>query len=280
MSQAGPAKPGWLAWLRLRHWAHFLLLPLAGVDPDANYELMLGATLRGIALAFALLGFGYLLNGLSDRAVDRDPNKSLPQAGWRPWLLLGALWLLALGLAAAAPLVVQVASAVCLLSGILYSVGPRWKAVPLLGSALNLTNFAPLLVVGAAPGRPMPLLGPLLALFAPLLLQNQLVHEAADAPDDRVAGIATTFVRFGVARTALLAALCGLAATGVLAGVLRDPLRWPLALVWLALFGAWIPLQLWRHGTEPPQMARLRLQQRWLALMAGGVACWAVVMRE
>jgi len=280
MSQPGSAKTGWLAWLRLRHWAHFLLLPLAGVDPAANYELMFGAVLRGVALAFTLLGFGYLLNGLSDRAVDRDPNKSLPQAGWRPWLLLGALWLLALGLAATAPLVVQVASAVCLLSGILYSVGPRWKSVPLLGSALNLTNFAPLLVVGAAPGRPMPLLAPLLALFAPLLLQNQLVHEAADAPDDRAAGISTTFVRYGVAKTALLAGLCGLLAAAVLAGVLRDPLRWPLAAVWLALFGLWIPLQLWRHGAQPAQMARLRLQQRWLALAAGGGACLAVVVFE
>lgn len=210
MSQAGPAKPGWLAWLRLRHWAHFLLLPLAGVDPGANYELMLGAVLRGVALAFALLGFGYLLNGLSDRAVDRDPLKSLPKAGWRPWLLLG----------------------------------------------------------------------PLLALFAPLLLQNQLVHEAADAPDDRAAGIATTFVRFGVAKTALLAGLCGLLAAAVLTGVLRGALRWPLGLVWLALFGLWIPLQLRRHGAQPAQMARLRLQQRWLALAAGGVACWAVLVLE
>lgn len=277
MNQAGAANARWLAWLRLRHWAHFLLLPLASVDPHTNYEVALGALLRGVALAFALLGFGYLLNGLSDRAVDSDPHKSpLPHAGARPWGLLAVLLLAAIGLAATAPQVVQVAAGVCLLSGVLYSVGPRWKAVPLLGSALNLTNFAPLLVVGAAPQSELPLLGPLLALFAPLLLQNQLVHEAADAPDDRAAGIATTFVRFGTAQTALLAAVCGLGASAVLVFVVPGTPRWPLALGWLAVFGVAVPLRLWQQGDDAQHMARLRVQHRWLALLAGGAAAGAV----
>ena len=76
-----------VAQVRLRHWSHFLLLPLASVDPAESWERTSVASARGVAAAFALLAFGYLLNSLSDRAVDRDPGKHALPAGsrWVQW---------------------------------------------------------------------------------------------------------------------------------------------------------------------------------------------------
>jgi 4-hydroxybenzoate polyprenyltransferase len=262
----------WTAQIRLRHWAHFLVLPLAGVDPSASYELVMEGVLRGVAIAFGVLAFGYLLNSLADRRLDHDPDKgSLPAGALTPqWLAVVGLGVLTTALAAQGPDIVLGAALLCMGSGVVYSVGPRLKSLPLIGSLLNITNFAPLLLVGLpSSDASAPLLGPLLAAFAPLLLQNQLIHEAADADEDRSGGVMTTFGRYGPQRSAWLAALCGLC---VPAAVLWSSPTVPglgLAGLLAAVFGAWYPRQLALHGHKPREMAELRINHRVAAVIGG-----------
>ena len=53
-----------------------LPLPLATFDAGVPLDAALLAAARGIANAFAILAFGFLLNAVSDRHVDRDPRKN------------------------------------------------------------------------------------------------------------------------------------------------------------------------------------------------------------
>jgi 4-hydroxybenzoate polyprenyltransferase len=265
----------WTAQIRLRHWAHFLVLPLAGVDPSASYELVMEGVLRGVAIAFGVLAFGYLLNSLADRRLDQDPHKgSLPSGALTPqWLAVVGLGVGTTALAAQGPAIVLGAALLCMGSGVVYSVGPRLKSLPLIGSLLNISNFAPLLLVGLpGPDAQAPLLGPLLAAFAPLLLQNQLIHEAADALEDRAGGVVTTFGRFGPQRSAAVAALCGLCSAMAVMWPSPSPTSSTLALLLAVAFAGWYPRQLARRGHEPTTMAALRVQHRFAALTGGGVA--------
>jgi 4-hydroxybenzoate polyprenyltransferase len=265
----------WTAQIRLRHWAHFLVLPLAGVDPTASYELAMEGVLRGVAIAFGVLAFGYLLNSLADRRLDQDPHKgSLPSGALTSqWLAVVGLGVVTTALAAQGPPIVLGAALLCMGSGVVYSVGPRLKSLPLIGSLLNISNFAPLLLVGLpGPDAQAPLLGPLLAAFAPLLLQNQLIHEAADAQEDRAGGVITTFGRFGPQRSAAVAALCGLCSAMAVMWPSPTSTSSSLAVLLAILFGGWYPRQLARRGQEPATMAALRVQHRFAALTGGGVA--------
>jgi 4-hydroxybenzoate polyprenyltransferase len=262
----------WAAQIRLRHWAHFLALPLAGVDPKYPLAQTVTSSLLGVAIAFGVLAFGYLLNSLADRRLDQDPDKgSLPAGALTPqWLAVVGLGVLTTALAAQGPGIVLGAALLCMGSGVVYSVGPRLKSLPLIGSLLNITNFAPLLLVGLPSSDvSAPLLGPLLAAFAPLLLQNQLIHEAADADEDRAGGVVTTFGRFGPQRSAWLAALCGLCVS--VAVVWSSPTVPGLGLAGLlaAVFGGWYPRQLALCGHKPNEMAILRIKHRVAAVIGG-----------
>lgn len=209
------------AALRVRQWLHFVPLPLAGVPVVG---LVSGACPKGPVLwaciAGALcLGCAYGINAHADRATDRSRRKNplagAPGSGWAlaPALLCGALALVAAsmsgGLAAAAGSV---------LAGVVYSVGPRIKRWPVVGSLANVAIFAPLLLLVGGP-RPDGFVGTC-AVFTALLLQNQLLHERADVVEDRRAGARTTaqvLGRAGVRRAGqALAGLGGLAAAATL----------------------------------------------------------------
>ena len=261
---------------RVRDWLHFLPLPLATVDPRP-----LGAALwdtgRGVATAAAILAFGYLLNSVADRMMDRDARKNpliLPGAG-EPRLALAALLAAGVGLAALGPWPTRVAAALSLFFFSVYSAAPRIKSVPLLGSLANIGMFAPLLFLGLRDASLPPGLAALVVACGALVLETQLVHEAADSLEDRAGGVRTTWLTVGPRRAAALAAACGIVAAAGAASLGSDT---ALALAGLAagLFGAAFPLQLARLGGDTARAARLRLSHRWCGLAFGAAlfAAW------
>jgi 4-hydroxybenzoate polyprenyltransferase len=150
-----------------------------------------------------------------------------------------------------------------------YSMGPRLKRIPLVGSLANLGNFAPLLFVGMH-GDALPAgFAAVAVAFCAILLQNQLIHEAGDATEDRGGGIRTTWLTLGPAWTTALAAALGLVAAVAAAGAVSPALRAPAALLSAAVFAAAHPLLLWRRAADPPAAARLRLTQRAWAVLFG-----------
>jgi 4-hydroxybenzoate polyprenyltransferase len=245
--------------IRVRDWWHFLLLPLASADGAP-------ALLRGMAIAFAILAFGYLSNGLSDRAVDSDLGKRSLDDDRPALLVVGiCLMLLALGLSLSGPPPVTWATLVSLLAGTVYSIGPRLKRYPVVGTLANAGCFAPLLWLGsgAAPGRTE--LKTLAALFVLLLLQNQLLHEAADRLDDAHGQVLTTFRIVGRRGTAVLVAALGLS----IAALAPYP---ALATGFLAAFGLLFPAALFVRGDDVGSMRALRLVHRAVCIVAGGAA--------
>jgi 4-hydroxybenzoate polyprenyltransferase len=254
-----------LRLVRFREWFHFIVLPLAGVDPAAAPARSAVHLARGVAIAFSVLGFGYLLNAASDLEVDVDPRKNpllAREARRRAPAVIAALALAALALAALGPRVGLVATAVSLASGVVYSIGPRLKAVPLAGTLANATNFVPLLWVGAATTDP-PLARLLWPAFAGILLQSQLLHEAADAEGDARAGVRTTFLALGRRWSAMLAALFGAvpAMCGVPGGVVT---RAAIVAAYVVGFPAALAF-----AADPARAARLRAWHRWSGLAVG-----------
>lgn len=183
------ARP-WTAW-RARQWLHFLALPLAGVTAHTPLWRLAAAVIGGaLALAYA-----YGLNSISDRATDLDRAKN-PLAGvdvCPPAVLLGVVAVGVGALAATLPCGpwAQLAMGLSLVCSTVYSIGPRLKCWPVAGTLLNVAMFAPLLFLAVADRWPRAFVVEA-ALFALLLLQNQLLHERADADEDADAGARTT----------------------------------------------------------------------------------------
>lgn len=262
--------PPWLGYTRARQWWHFLALPVAGValDPARGGGVLaaVAATLAGAAA----LAYGYLLNAVADRGMDLDRRKN-PLLGEAPVSLRWPLAALATAALASAGLVSTVAVAAVvtmLVSGWCYSAGPRWKSVPLLGTAMNVANFTPLLFLGVRDGARAGALLPLALAFAALLLQNQLLHEAADAEEDRRGGLRTTFAALGAGGAAVAALLCAVGLGGVvLHGFAEHPARaWALALCAPASLLAPVALA---SGLPPERAASARRWHRAGAAVVG-----------
>lgn len=264
-----------VAAVRPKQWLHFAVLPLAGFDPSAPRAAASMAVARGVAIAFCVLAYGYLLNGIADRRLDRDRGKN-PLVGRRG--SLAPFWAAAAVLAAAAALTAALSSSTVLAAtlvslgvGAVYSIGPRLKAVPGVCTVLNAGCFAPLLLVGVGGDRVGAPLWALVVCFSALLLQNQLLHEAADAEDDRRGGLRTTFDVLGprgTAVAALAAALLLAAASTWLASARGAPL---LLAVHAAPYAIVFPMLLARHGLSSARMARARTVHRALSAMSGAL---------
>ncbi len=258
--------------MRMRHWAHFLLLPFASLCGGEPTTLAVSLP-RGVAIAFSVLAFGYLLNGVSDRAMDRSVEKNALAGQLRPGVhvhaVLFALSATAVGLSLSAPWPVTLATAICLASGVVYSVGPRLKQYPVVGTLLNVTNFAPLLWVGLSAEEIPAGLGPLTLAFVGLLLQNQLIHEAADRDEDARGRVVTTVRAFGERASAIFAAGLGLVVASAPDGLVLSSL---LGLVFVAGF----PLALALRGRDARLMNRVRRLHR-LASVAAGAAAFVAV---
>jgi 4-hydroxybenzoate polyprenyltransferase len=264
-----------LRLIRFRAWAHFLVLPLAAADLDAPRLDVALALLRGVAIAFLVLGFGYLANAIGDREMDRDPEKNplvgRPRGETRLEPVLAVLALAALALAATGPTAARVATLVSIGSGWAYSLGPRGKGLPVVGTLMNVLNFAPLLCVGLAAGASTDRLFLIVPAFAGLLVQNQLIHEAADAQEDRGGALRTTFLVLGPAGAAALAALAG---AGLLAVAIRMLGQAGITPAWALLTAPFVvgfPWLLARFGRSPARMARVRVAQRACAAVGGAL---------
>src|SRR5262249_24189908 len=107
--------------------------------------------------------------------------------------------------------------------------------------------------------------------FVALLLQNQLLHEAADAVEDAGGDVRTTLLELGNRGAALLAAGCGAVVIGALVRILGSR-HLPLALAVGALPVVVVfPALLARFGGSPARMARARIAQRWAAVATGAL---------
>ena len=273
------ASEGWrstLLALRARQWRHFLLLPIVGQgmgplnDPSASWRgLLLGAL-----VAAGCLGWAYGLNALTDRESDlssvKNPLVAHSAGPGFSWLLGGCLLATSL-LAARIGGPTATAATISLVAGAVYSAGPRLKARPLWGTVVNCLIFAPLPLLGApTEALSWPPLWLLVAVFVALLCHNQLLHELADADEDRAGGVRSTAATLGPT-----ASTAGAVAVATLALALTATAR-DMALAGTALGVLMVSvLQVSRCRSQPA--ARLRQQHRLLSLLGGGLL-WAIAL--
>ncbi len=258
--------------MRVTQWAHFVPLPAAGISGAEPVGSALLAMTRGALAAAAVLAWGYLLNAVHDRGMDLDDAKNPltrePPAAHRGALVtLAAVGLLA---AAASPWSLA-AAALSIASGWSYSAGPRWKSLPFVGTALNVSSFTPLLFLAARSPRDVAAALPLALTFAALLVQNQLLHEAADLAEDLRGGVRSTYAVLGPRPASAVALAC---AGGVVAGAWWAARSLPLAAVALVA-SALAPAALYA-GSPPPRRAR---QAHRVLAGALGVTLFAVSSR-
>jgi 1,4-dihydroxy-2-naphthoate octaprenyltransferase len=303
MSAVAPAPAPLRRW-RASQWWYFVGLPLAVIGPldatdrEAALEALASADITaaarlgwrtlaaanplsaleaGLALlsAAALLASGYLANAIGDHGMDRSATKNpllgdaVPRSAAREVQILGLIALLAALVAGG--VVGAAAASVAFAGGYAYSLGPRLKRLPIVGSMMNVVYFGPMLALAWQPGATARL-ATLAGLFAGLLLGNQWIHEAADADEDRGGGVATTFLRVGRGTTAALATLVALStAAAALAAALPTA-----TCVAVALAASIAPVALLTRGARPAAMGRARRLQRLLGGAALLVA-WATL---
>ena len=263
---------------RVRDWIHILPVPLASFDLYAPRGSAWLAAGRGVASAFVILAFGFLLNSVSDRQVDRDGRKNpLIVAGAAGYQYsLAVLLVLSLVLAAVSPVPARLAILSCLALGVIYSIGPRLKSVPVASSLTNAAGFTLMLFFGMSSAT-LPLgFGYVALAYATLLLQNQLMHEAGDQVEDRASGIRTTWLTLGPRWTALMAAFAGLGATIAAVHIVPRAAVVPVVTIASTVFVLAFPLLLSWPRLKAREAARLRVIQRWCAVVlgAGLYAAW------
>lgn len=220
----------------------------------------------GVLIAAGALAYAYGLNALADCSMDTDKGKNaLAGVDEIPGLVrwfVAITGMATLALASAQGTSALIAALVSIFAGTIYSVGPRLKAVPVVGTLLNVPIFAPLLFVGVRnhPPAAMPLL---VVCFSVLLVMNQLLHECADLDEDRRGGLVSTALLLGEGRIKPLIIAIALSG-GLCAFMLASaPAVGLLAGITMLLVGGIALL--------PAAPALRRQWHRWGALFAGGV---------
>jgi 4-hydroxybenzoate polyprenyltransferase len=265
--------------VRVPDWLHFLALPLIMVNPFNPDVWSLG---RGVLLSFLTLAFAYGWNTVKDDFW----GESLPDGSGRssvsPFttrVVSVALFLMAAATVVGSALtnvLVFGATVVAVISSALYSGGPRLKARPVIGTLLNGGIFVPLCFLGAsdtAVASPHVLLA---VLFGALLLQNQIIHEAAHHAQDAEDGVMTTVARFGLRWGLVAGHGFGLLS---IATIVCMFVLWPSA--WMVLVAA-APLVLVHFALTPARFGNqgrvtvLRRVHRYLGLGCG-VLVWIAI---
>lgn len=210
---------GGLRALRARQWRHFAVLPLAGLDlPRLGSAAGWWRAALALGVASLILGYAYGLNAVTDRATDhsgrKNPLRGQGRLPWSVWAVLGAT----LGAALLGARALEGEgfgwASLALVASTLYSAGPRLKRWPLVGTLCNAAIFAPLLFL-LRDDRSAPLLPLHAVTFLGLILQNQLLHELADAAEDASARTLTTARLLGEPRTRRLVAALALPFVGL-----------------------------------------------------------------
>lgn len=186
-----------LSILRAPQWLHFAVLPLAGLNRVAlgsARDLLRGALAIGVAAL--LLGYAYGINAWADRGSDasslKNPLAGMSTVPFEAKLVVVVAALLAFFAACFLGAWAILLSLVSLVAGTLYSVGPRLKALPILGAVCNAAIFVPLLDLAFTKESANPLRAVFYVTFIGLIFQNQLLHEAADVDEDVLSGDWTT----------------------------------------------------------------------------------------
>lgn len=257
----------WAA-MRVRQWLHFVVLPAATIDRDLVSSPSTAAARIGMGciVASLALGHAYGLNAIADRMSDRDAVKNplmgrdvLPANLWGAIGLMGAMALV--GAYLVGP-VSFVAASISLVAGTIYSIGPRLKAYPVIGTALNAAIFGPLLAVGL-PDLHWPASFALrLGSFIVLLMQNQLLHECADDLEDTGASVLTTGRLLGERSVTRVVAAIGVC--GALIGFVLAPSSFSAAVNAMAI--ALVTYVTLRPKTET---SRRRIVHRIYSIIAG-----------
>lgn len=262
-----------LRFIRVRDWAHFLPLPWVYATPDSvlSWRFLAAAT-----VAAGSLGYAYGLNRWLDAELARGvppDSPDLPRG-----VSVGVLAVLGLGTLLLAaflggiPLGAAVAS---LVGGHLYSGWPRLKAIPLVGTLGNAWIFGPLVFLGTRDLASPPAAPWLAGAFVALLLQNQIVHEAAHRDADARDGIRTTFVRWGMPVGATLQGVFGGIAAGMLVGAgFSAGIAWVGLGAGIGALGLTVGVALSGWTGDVRRAHRVRSLQRWAGLVLGALA-WA-----
>jgi 4-hydroxybenzoate polyprenyltransferase len=217
------------------------------------------------AAASALaLGYAYGVNAVADRATDEASSKN-PLAGSAgvPAEVLAAVAASAVSAIAVSLFLGAFALGLTLASlsaATFYSIGPRLKALPILGLLFNTAIFAPLLGLAVPDQGAPPAFGVLCSTFTALILQNQLLHESADEEEDARGGVLTTARLLGprATRTAVLF----IAAPGIAIAIALAPAA---SVAW----AAGIAIALCSLAALSASPARGRVVHRWLSAACG-----------
>lgn len=260
---------------RVRDWAHFLPLPLAGW---AAGDARSATSLAGGALAWALaLAYMSALNQAFDDGHDRRPGKNPVGVSLDRRRAIACAAPAALGCLAATALWVPsraALSAALLAASTVYSAPPRLKSVPLVGTLWNVVLAAPGLVLAGGPRAGHPSFAALAGVFCAALLGSQLLHEAEDRDDDRAGGASTVAVMLG-ARGALALTAALLTVVPALAWSLAAAM--PRRGLFTLLVGAWcgpwaVALASRALRGDLVDLRALRLRYRHAAVALGAAA--------
>ncbi len=264
-------------FVRVRDWVHFLPLPWVYATRD---DVFAPGRLAAAGIAAGCLAYAYGLNRWLDtelaRGGTRDsaghPGSAELSRSVRIVVLvtLGLGALLGAGFLGGVPLAAALAS---LVGGHVYSAWPRLKAVPLVGTLGNAWIFGPLAFLGTRELGVPPAAPWLAGAFVALLLQNQVVHEAAHRDEDARDGVRTTFVRWGTPVGATLQCAFGLAAAVLLALAGRaGGAGWVAIACGLGALGLTAGVALSGWTGDARRAHRVRDVQRWAGLALGALA--------
>lgn len=258
--------------IRIRDWWYFLPLPLLYCAPEAG---LAGATaaLRGVLLAAVCLGLAYYVNNQADRSGDLDPAKNPLVArppGVERWVAVClSLSAAAVGAAFVADRIVGAAVLIAILAGWTYSYFGRLKRLPFLGTVTNVFIFAPLLIFGRTEGAAAPEFATgVVVIFVLLLLQNQLIHEAAHSEEDQRSGVRSSYMVLGKPVVTVVVAALGVAQVGVVflgAANLVDV----VPLLPFLLLATLVPIRM-GSAVSTAELVAVRRLQRLLGLVGGG----------
>ncbi len=272
----------WLRLIRITDFGHFLGLLLLGAFYRPSERLSALTLAVALAAGFAYLAHAYGLNNLCDVDVDRDGHLakknpvasgelSARAASWVVWLLAMASLILS-GLLSWQHLLWM---AVMIAASFLFSSRAfRLKAVPALGTLINVFIFIPLFFYGSYLTQPT-WSGSLAAIGGFLsfsVVIPQLFHEIEDFQEDQREQIAT--LRVATSRGLLYLLIVALALSQSASGFLlfkHELLPRPAAWAAMVLAGAHITVVIIaRFGYQRTGKYRLhRLVIRYLNMLFG-----------